>query len=168
MTSMILGEGRFMNVSNRDIAATVRAQYSIKDKLSPVDPATIKTIAGPFKTVELTAAQRADIEETTRRTSGVDVKAMLAQTQANRAASGGNLQIGDISKLTDREAQGALAVAEKLQSLNGWRKMSVTVSNNGETTLSLNALADQLRQRLGMASGDPTNAKAGAVVDLSA
>lgn len=157
-----------MNLSNRDIAAAVRAQYSIKDKLPPIDPAAIKTISGPFKTVELTAAQRAEIQETMKRTSSVDVKATLAETRANRAASGGSLQIGDISKLTDREARGALAVAEKLQSLNGWNKMTVKVSTSREEPLSLGALADLLRQKLGVASGEPANVKAGAVIDLSA
>jgi hypothetical protein len=92
-------------------------------------------------------SSKADIAETERRTAGGAEKAMAMVAQAraaeanvSRGGGGVSLQVGDISKLTDREAQGALAVAEKLQSLSGWRKMTATVSNNSETTLSLDAL----------------------------
>jgi hypothetical protein len=133
-----------MNISPQERGMAIRSQ--ILSRIPAATPNDIRE-SPPPRTVELTAAQKADIAETERRTAGGAEKAMAMVAQAraaeanvSRGGGGVSLQVGDISKLTDREAQGALAVAEKLQSLSGWRKMTATVSNNSETTLSLDAL----------------------------
>lgn len=161
-----------MNITLRDQNAAIRAQLSIKDKLPAVDPTTIKTITAPFKTVELPAAQKAEVAETEKRTAALEgpARAEMARARDNAIARGNSAppSLGDFTSYSADQARGQLAAIEKIISNPSMRKWTMSAKMGDQTTTSLETMAQWLRQKIGGGLGDPSQTKAGAIVDLSA
>ncbi len=151
--------GAVMNVSNRDIAVTIRANYPT--------PATADTgaVGVRLQPKELPSQSQAQRRES-RPDPFIDAHEAIARAQANRSSSG--MRLGDVSGFSEKEAKGSLATIEKLISLGGAERWAVSASNGDQSTNSLNTLADWLRERVGAGTTDPSEVNAGALLDVSA
>lgn len=155
-----------MDISIRDRAALMRAQVESQfSKLSDTKPVNVALARGG----ELTPAQKAEVEALSKRGAEdlAKANALDAEVKANRARSG-PITIGNISDLSAREAQGSLAAIEKLMSMPRGSKWGITAVNNGESTSSLETIANWLREKAGNVAAEPSAAKVGSVVNFSA
>ncbi|WP_291871798.1 hypothetical protein [Caulobacter sp.] len=148
---------------------------AIRAELQSQFPTSTSTPTGPFRTLqpkpqELTSQQKAEVEETLKRTSGAKAKPTDEQAPATEAPrqTWRPSSIGDFTHYTADQAKTKLAMLENLASNPMVKKGLLSATMGDQTTSSPDVMIGWLKQKIGGQASDASRVRPGGLLNLRA
>lgn len=159
-----------MNITNQERSMAIRAE------LQSQFPTSTSTPTGPFRTLEpkpqdLTPQQKAEVEQTLKRTSGgVSAKPTDEQAPVTEAPrqTWRPSSIGDFTHYTADQAKTKLAMLENLASNPMVKKGLLSATMGDQTTTSPDVMVGWLKQKIGGQASDASRVRPGGLLNLRA
>lgn len=163
-----------MNITYQDRGQD--RSMAIRAELQSLFPKGATAPTGPFRTLapkpqELTPQQKADVDETRKRTSS-DVPAKPTDEQAPATEASRQTwrpsSIGDFTHYTVDQAKTKLAMLENLASNPMVKKGLLSATMGDQTTTSPDVMVGWLKQKIGGQASDASRVRPGGLLNLSA